>query len=183
MKRSKLYVLLFVLLAVLWFVVIPASVMAQDVTPEVTDVVITLPTLAPTAAVETPVPPEQPPVIVIPQPDLLPITGVQLAAYIVLAFAAGGGALAILYRVLENKDVQDTVEKLYESWSPETQEFIKTMLDDAKETTTRLWTFMDRVTDGLPNTAQAAPLSHEQVKAIVRSELQNVRDPTAYSAN
>lgn len=135
------------------------------------------PTAIPTAVFEsTPVPP--PPVVVIPQPDLLPITAVQLAAYIVLAIAAGGGALAILYRVMENRDVQDTVERAYESWSPETQEFIKSLLDDAKETTTRLWTFLDQVTDGQPNTAQTVSLSPEQVRQIVRAEIQSMQSAT-----
>lgn len=137
-KRFALIVLLLFTL----FTLAPAF--AQDVTPEPGATLLV--TLAPTEAA---------PPVVIPAPapgnDLLAISGVQLAAYIVLAFAAGGGALAVVYRVLDNKDVQDTAEKLYESWSPDTQETIKDVLAHYREVNQRVMGFLDKVTDGKPN--------------------------------
>lgn len=135
------------ILMVLFALFIVAPVFAQEVTPE------------PTA----------------PAPDAITITAAQLLAYIVLALAAGGGGLAILYRVLENRNVQDIVEKTYESWNPDTQETIKGVITGLKETNDRLMTFLERVTDGLPNTEPT--LSHDQIRSIVRSEMQNVRNP------
>ncbi len=83
--------------------------------------------------------------------NFLVVTGGQLLAYIALAVLAGGGLLAIFDRVLGDKNVQDAVERAYESWNPETQETIKQLLTDAHEQTTRVLDFLDTVTDGQPN--------------------------------
>jgi hypothetical protein len=107
--------------------------------------------VAPVFAQETTPEPTAPPAVT-PAPvggsNDLAISGAQLAAYIVLSLVAGGGVLAVFYRVLDNKDVQGTVEKLYESWNPETQQTIITILNDYKEVNARVMTFLDKVTNG-----------------------------------
>lgn len=125
------FVYVFLLVLVLLALAV-SPVMAQEATAE------------PTA-----VPTEQPPVEL--PPDSVVTSGGQLLLLLGLAVLSGGGLLAVLYRFLENKQVLDTSEKLYQSTPPETQKFINDLVAGLHETTNRLLTYLDKITDGKPN--------------------------------
>lgn len=76
----------------------------------------------------------------------------QIAAYIFLAIMAGGGIVAMLYRALESREIRDRVEMAYNSWSPDQQEFVKTLVEQGDETQRRIFEFLRAVTDGKANT-------------------------------
>ncbi|MBZ0281038.1 MAG: hypothetical protein K8L97_09870 [Anaerolineae bacterium] len=115
------------LILVLLFVCV-GMVAAQEATPEPT----------PPTPVELP-------------PDSVVTSGGQLLLLLGLAVLSGGGLLAVLYRFLESKQVLDTSEKLYQSTPPETQQFINDLVAGLHETTNRLLTYLDKITDGKPN--------------------------------
>lgn len=115
------------LILVLLFVCV-GVVAAQEVTPE----------------------PTAPPPVELP-PDSVVTSGGQLLLLLGLAVLSGGGLLAVLYRFLESKQVLDTSEKLYQSTPPETQKFINDLVAGLHETTNRLLTYLDKITDGQPN--------------------------------
>ncbi len=123
------------LILVLLFVCV-GMVAAQEATPE--------PTAEPTAVPTAPPPVELP-------PDSVVTSGGQLLLLLGLAVLGGGGLLAVLYRFLESKQVLDTSEKLYQSTPPETQQFINDLVAGLHETTNRLLTYLDKITDGKPN--------------------------------
>jgi len=102
------------------------------------------------AAQEATPEPTAPPPVELP-PDSVVTSGGQLLLLLGLAVLSGGGLLAVLYRFLESKQVLDTSEKLYQSTPPETQKFINELVAGLHETTNRLLTYLDKITDGKPN--------------------------------
>jgi hypothetical protein len=122
---------------------------AQEVTEVVPTIEVSTP--APTEEVTLePVPTAAP--TPTPEPDFDGTSAAELLLYVFLAIVAGGGLLAIVYRLLESKDVRDRVEKAYESWSPDQREFLLTVITKYEELNTRLLEFAKAVTDNKPNT-------------------------------
>lgn len=135
------------LVSIVFALVVVFPAFAQDETPTLevstpapTEEVTAVPTLAPT---------EVPPVE--PEPDFDGTSAAELLLYVGLAVVAGGGLLAILYRLLESRDVRDRVEKAYESWSPDQREFLLSLIEKYEETNKRLLEFAKAVTDGKAN--------------------------------
>lgn len=108
--------------------------LAQEVTAE------------PTAeATPTPLPP------VDRLPDEVLVSGAELLLYIGLSILAGGGAMTIILRLLERKDARDTVERAFESLSPEQQERWLQIVAGYENISTSLLDFLKAVTDKKPN--------------------------------
>lgn len=137
------------ILIVVFMLSIALPVMAQESTE------------VPTVEVSTPAPTEEatpvveptvaPTPIPEPEPDFDGTSAAELLLYVGLAIVAGGGLLAIVYRLLESKDVRDRVEKAYESWSPDQREFLLAVITKYEELNTRLLEFAKAVTDNKPN--------------------------------
>ncbi len=103
-----------------------APAFAQEATPEA-----------------TPVP--EPPVVVV-----TPETGISLATLVygaVIAVLGGGSVALILTRFGSNKANLDAMEKLYNSFPPQTQEVITRVTD----VLVNLTNILQKVTDKLPN--------------------------------
>lgn len=136
-------------LALLFALALPASAQDETETPAPPT-----PTVEATAVVtEIPIPDDGDVIIVEPPSDgnEISINVVVFASIIITSVLAGGGILAVLYRIMDRREAQDAVEKFYEAASPEQQAFIRDVVTGYKELSDRLVTFMEKVTDGLPN--------------------------------
>lgn len=124
---------------------------AQDVTVE------------PTAEV-TPAPSEPTPQ----EPVVIDQTGFRVglfgfATFVIVTFLGGAGMGAAWQAIRKSKQAQDNLEKAYESVSPKTQADIRAGYETAArawervdQTAREVLEFLNRVTDRLPNEAQAA---------------------------
>jgi H+/gluconate symporter-like permease len=154
MKMKRVFLFLFALVLLLSF----SATIAQDVTDEPlvtnTPAVTEAPTVEPTPVVE----PEPEPVFNTPQF----ITSIlNLLSLGIGVFTVGTFSLAALLLFFSRRDVQDQLEKAYESASPDTQDRIREgyergdeILHSAMELLTKLSEIVDKVTDGKPNDAQ-----------------------------
>ncbi len=97
-----------------------------------------------------------------PAPVLTPenaISIVELIRGIIIAILSGGTLAVILNRFGANKLNQDVTEKLYQSQSPAAQERERQLFEGIREINLRLLDFLDKVTDGKPNSPTDIPPS------------------------